>query len=88
MKNDKELEEVISVSSITRRKGQSGRTVAVQCVQCGKKIPKDKAVEKRKSTLTIDHRTRILLKKSGAQLSYAKIKVYYCISCAKHRRYV
>lgn len=76
------------MSSITRRKGKSGKTVVVQCTQCGKMIPKDKAVEKRKTTLPIDYRTRMLLKKSGARLSHAKIKVYYCISCAKHRKYV
>ncbi|MFX0069229.1 MAG: 30S ribosomal protein S26e [Promethearchaeota archaeon] len=76
------------MSSITRRKGQSGKTVVVQCIHCGKRIPKDKAVEKTRTTLPIDYRTRMLLKKSGAQLSHAKIKVYYCISCAKHRKYV
>ena len=53
-------------SKITRKKGQSGRVKVVQCIQCGKMIPRDKAVEKRKLALHLDHRLRALLKKQGA----------------------
>ncbi|NIR86811.1 30S ribosomal protein S26e [Candidatus Bathyarchaeota archaeon] len=72
----------------TRKKGQSGRAVVVQCVQCGKMVPRDKAVEKRKSTLPLDHRLRERLKKQGAYLGGGRSIVYYCVSCAKHRKYV
>ncbi len=75
-------------SDITRKKGQSGRAVVVQCIQCGKMVPRDKAVEKRKSSLPLDHRLRELLKKQGTYISAAKRIVYYCVSCAKHRKYV
>ncbi len=75
-------------SGITRKKGQSGRATTVQCVQCGKMIPRDKAVEKRKSVLPMGHRLRALLKKKGAYLSRGRTIVYYCVSCAKHRKYV
>ena len=75
-------------SKITRKKGQSGRAVIVQCIQCGKIIPRDKAVEKHKSTLPLDHRLRKLLKNQGAYISGRRSIVYYCISCAKHRKYV
>ncbi len=75
-------------SKITRKKGQSGRAVGVQCVQCGKMVPRDKAVEKRKSVLPLDRRLRELLKKQGAYLSSGRSIVYYCVSCAKHRKYV
>ncbi|MFQ6081699.1 MAG: 30S ribosomal protein S26e [Candidatus Bathyarchaeia archaeon] len=75
-------------SRITRKKGQSGRAAVVQCIQCGKMIPRDKAVEKRKSTLPLDRRLRQLLKKQGAYLSTGRSIVYYCVSCAKHRKYV
>jgi ribosomal protein S26 len=51
-------------------------------------IPRDKAVEKRKSTLPLDHRLRKLLKDKGAYVDGGRSVVYYCISCAKHRRYV
>ncbi len=75
-------------SGITRRKGQSGRAITVECVQCGKKIPRDKAIERRKSALPLDRSTRKLLKESGAWISKFKRHVYYCIRCAKHRGYV
>ncbi len=75
-------------STPTRRKGQSGKAEAVQCIQCGKMIPRDKALEKRKSTLPLNRRLKELLKKKGAYLSGGKSTVYYCISCAKHRKYV
>jgi small subunit ribosomal protein S26e len=75
-------------SKITRKKGQSGRAKVVQCIQCGKMVPRDKAVEKRKSGLRLDHRLRTLLKKHGAYISGRISIVYYCISCARHRKYV
>jgi small subunit ribosomal protein S26e len=75
-------------SKITRKKGQSGKVKVVQCIQCGKMIPQGKAVEKRKSALPIGYRLSKLLKKRGAYLSGGRNIVYYCISCAKHRKYV
>ncbi|MFQ6086907.1 MAG: 30S ribosomal protein S26e [Candidatus Bathyarchaeia archaeon] len=75
-------------SDITRKKGQSGRAVTVECVQCGKKIPRDKAVERHKKALPLDLSTRRLLKKSGAWLPHFKRQLYYCIACAKHRGYI
>ena len=75
-------------SKITRKKGHSGRAKVVQCIQCGKMVPRDKAVEKRKSALHLDRRLRMLLKKQGAYISGRRSIVYYCVSCAKHRKYV
>lgn len=75
-------------SKITRKKGQSGKAVGVQCVQCGKMIPRDKALGKRKRTLPLDRRLLNLLKKQGARIAGHVSIVYYCISCAKHRRYI
>jgi len=75
-------------SSITRKKGQSGRAVLIQCIQCRMIVPRDKAIEKRKSTLPLDHRLRVLLRKKGAYVVGGRKIVYYCVSCAKHRRYV
>ncbi len=75
-------------SRITRKRAQSSRAVAVQCVQCGKTVPRDKAIEKRKSTLPLNPRLREELKKQDARLPSHRSLVYYRISCAKHRRYV
>jgi small subunit ribosomal protein S26e len=75
-------------SGITRKKGQSGRAKVVQCVQCGQLLPRDKAIEKRKSSLRLDYKLRALLKNRGAYISTRKTVVYYCVSCAKHRKYV
>lgn len=75
-------------SGITRKKGQSGRAKVVQCIQCGKMLPRDKAVEKRKPSLHLDYKLRTLLKKHGAYISDIRSIVYYCVSCAKHRKYI
>jgi ribosomal protein S26 len=81
--------EVIDVSSgITRRKGQSGRVTTVECAICGAKIPRDKAIEKRRFSLRLDRNLRALLREKGAKLHNMRRVVYYCISCAKHRKYV
>jgi small subunit ribosomal protein S26e len=75
-------------SGITRKKGQSGRAKVVQCIQCGQLLPRDKAIEKYKSSLRLDYKLRTLLKKCGAYISNSGTIVYYCVSCAKHRKYV
>ena len=75
-------------SGITRRKGQSGKAVTIECALCGAKIPRDKAVEKRRRSLHLDRNLRQLLREQGARLHYGSRIVYYCISCAKHRKYV
>ena len=57
-------------SKITRKKGQSGRVVVVQCIQCGKMVPRDKAVKKRKRTLPLDRRLRESLKRLDCALTF------------------
>ena len=81
--------EVCNMSSgITRRKGQSGRATAVECAICGALVPRDKAVEKRRKTLPLDRNLLQLLMEKGAKIHSARRVVYYCISCAKHRKFV
>lgn len=75
-------------SNITRKKGQSGRTKSVECTQCGALIPRDKAVEKVKRGLPLDRQLIKTLKDQGARIHAGKTTVYYCVSCAKHRKYV
>jgi small subunit ribosomal protein S26e len=80
---------VIETSSgITRRKGQSGRATTVECTLCGAKIPRDKAVERSRYSFRLDRNLRALLREKGAKLHNLRRVAYYCISCAKHRRYV
>jgi small subunit ribosomal protein S26e len=76
------------MSNITRRKGQSGRSVSVECTSCGALVPRDKAVEKKRNTLPLDRNLRRILREKGAKLHSTRRIVYYCISCAKHRKYV
>jgi ribosomal protein S26 len=75
-------------SGITRRKGKSGRANVVECAICGAKVPRDKAIEKRRHALPLDRNLRRLLKEQGAKIYAGKRITYYCISCAKHRKYV
>ncbi len=64
-------------SKITRKIGQSGRAWVVKCIQCGKMIPRDKALEKRKSTLPLDQRLRSLLRKKGARAQVLSTTAYH-----------
>ncbi len=57
-----------------------GRETLVTCESCGRKVPKNKAVEVEKFTvLSTDMKTTNDVRFSERN------KVYYCISCAKHR---
>ena len=75
-------------SGITRRKGQSGRARTVECAACGAKVPRDKAIAKRRHGLPLNRELIKRLKEQGAHLPSSKITSYYCISCAKHRKYI
>lgn len=75
-------------SGIIRKKGQSGRAVVVECSICGSKIPRDKAIEKRRYTLLLDRNLWALLREKGAKLHAGRRITYYCISCTKQRKYV
>ncbi|MBD3172512.1 30S ribosomal protein S26e [Candidatus Bathyarchaeota archaeon] len=75
-------------SKITRKKGQSGRAKSVECAQCGALVPRDKAIAKRRHGLPLNRRLIKILKDQGARIHSGKNTVYYCVSCAKHRKYV
>jgi len=76
------------MSNITRRKGQSGRSVSVECASCGALMFRDKAVEKKRDSLPFEMNLRRILREKGAKLHSTRRIVYYCISSAKHRKYV
>lgn len=75
-------------SGITRRKGQSEKNRSVECAQCGAKVPRDKAIVKRRFGVPLDSRLRKTLLDLGARLHACRNVAYYCVSCAKHRKYV
>ena len=57
-----------------------GKETIVICESCGRKIPRNKAVAFEKAV-----RFNTELKNSNDVRFFEKMKVYYCISCAKHR---
>ncbi len=57
-----------------------GREPLVRCDACGRRIPRDKAVEYYKG-LSFD-----IGEQKDVVLDLTARKVYYCISCAKHRK--
>lgn len=62
-------------------KKRRGRERLVTCESCGRTIPRDKAVSfSRRSRFSTD------LRGSGDVSLLTDREVYYCISCAKHRR--
>ncbi len=57
-----------------------GREIAVTCDSCGRKVPRNKAVVYEKAVrFSTDMHTANDVK------FFARKKIYYCISCAKHR---
>lgn len=57
-----------------------GRDRLETCSGCGRAVPRDKAVE-------YSHRTHITTDLKEDNVTYTGFSdVYYCISCAKHRK--
>ncbi len=59
-----------------------GRERLVTCVSCGRLVPRDKAVEYVRKTV---YSTDMKGKEEDISAFYS-MTVYYCISCAKHRK--
>jgi ribosomal protein S26 len=57
-----------------------GKETLVTCESCGRKVPRNKAVSFEKSV----HFGTELRNANDVRFS-ERMKVYYCISCAKHR---
>ena len=57
-----------------------GRDALTTCESCGRKVPRNKAViDERATTFSTDTHTPQDVR------FFERRKVYYCISCAKHR---
>ena len=62
-------------------RGNRGRAKLVTCVSCGRKVPRSKACTYSKNvTYSTDLKTADDIK------YFERRKVYYCVSCAKHRK--
>lgn len=57
-----------------------GKETIVICESCGRKIPRNKAVSFEKS---VSFNTE--LRSANDVRFFERMKVYYCVSCAKHR---
>ncbi len=57
-----------------------GRETTVVCASCGRKIPRNKSVSDEKAV-----RFGTDMKTAQDVRFFERLKIYYCISCAKHR---
>lgn len=67
-----------------RGKGGKGRSDFIQCSNCGKPVPRDKAKRLRARPSLVDSSLFRELKSSGTYIARQDIYKFYCISCAVH----
>ncbi len=71
-----------------RSGGGRGSPGLIQCTQCGRTVPRDKAKKVTKYTSFVDYQMQKELRQQGAQIPKQQSIKYYCVSCAVHRRVV
>jgi small subunit ribosomal protein S26e len=72
-----------------RTKGKKGRGYTVQCSQCGRMVPRDKAKKQTQVRgMIADPVFAKELRKSGTYIPRNVSVKWYCISCAVHRKVV
>ncbi len=67
-----------------RHKGAKGSVSRVQCDNCGRWIPEDKAIKVTKMYSPVDPQLARELEKKGAIIMKYPVTKYYCVSCAIH----
>ena len=65
-----------------RRKGAKGRAGTIQCDNCGRIVPSDKAVCFTRMYSPVDPQLASELEKKGAIIMRYPVTKCYCISCA------
>ena len=65
-----------------RHKGGKGSVALVQCDQCGRMIPEDKAICRTRWYSPVDPQLAAELEKKGAIIARYPVKKCYCVSCA------
>jgi small subunit ribosomal protein S26e len=68
-----------------RAGGAAGKKSVVQCSQCGKLVPRDKAKKVTKYLTLVEPTIARELRQKGTYIPKEKVIKYYCISCAVHR---
>eukprot|EP01054_Gregarina_sp_Poly1_P004001 Gregarina_sp_Poly_1__4000@NODE_2206_length_2490_cov_107_981428_g1421_i0_p5_GENE_NODE_2206_length_2490_cov_107_981428_g1421_i0NODE_2206_length_2490_cov_107_981428_g1421_i0_p5_ORF_typecomplete_len109_score5_48Ribosomal_S26e/PF01283_19/2_3e42Cas_CXXC_CXXC/PF09706_10/0_45Cas_CXXC_CXXC/PF09706_10/9_2e02Fer4/PF00037_27/0_15Fer4/PF00037_27/4_1e02_NODE_2206_length_2490_cov_107_981428_g1421_i017412067 len=76
-----------------RNQHNRGHTCSVRCVNCGRCVPKDKAIKRFNVRNIVDLSSRNDMKEASVygqsyNLPKLYIKQVYCISCALHSRIV
>lgn len=67
-----------------RRKGGKGRSGNVQCDNCGRNVPKDKAKKISTRINLVDHQLARELREQGAYIPTSIVTKTFCISCGIH----
>ena len=67
-----------------RRKGDKGKVRTIQCDNCGKLVPGDKAVCVTRMYSPVDPQLARELEKRGAIIMKYPVTKCYCINCAIH----
>lgn len=65
-----------------RRKGSKGYVERIQCDQCGRLVPEDKAVCVTRTYTPVDPQLAQELEKKGALIARYQMTKCYCVSCA------
>lgn len=71
-----------------RSGGNRGSPGLVQCTNCGRMVPKDKAKKVTTYHSLVDFQMQKELRAQGAYIPRQQVMKYYCISCAVHRHVV
>lgn len=67
-----------------RSKGGKGSSGTVQCSNCGRQVPIDKAKKMTSRVSLVEPMLARELRAAGAYIAAPKTIRYYCISCAVH----
>ncbi|MCY0867928.1 MAG: 30S ribosomal protein S26e [Desulfurococcus sp.] len=67
-----------------RRKGSKGKVEYIQCDNCGRLVPSDKAVCVTRMYSPVPPQLAMELEKKGAIIQKYPVTKCYCISCAVH----
>jgi small subunit ribosomal protein S26e len=67
-----------------RHKGAKGRTRLIQCDNCGRLVPEDKAICVTRMYSPVDPQLARELEKKGAIITRYPVTKCYCINCAIH----